>query len=884
MMRNYMYQLFLWLSLLWLAIAPCPAQTRGEAEAQQIGAAFLKRQGVLKSSARGEDLECVLRGGSEGAKKARENGGDSWFLFNTPKDAQGAFVLVSSEGNSEDAVLGYSLEERFNVTSLPAHVKAWLNEYTHTVELQRHGNALEKGLRSGTAIAPLLGNIQWDQLAPYNKFTPHWKGSDTQTPVGCVATAMGQIMRYHKWPARAKRHLVEYKPEGMNFTVRQYLGLHSYDWEQMPGMVTSQSPEGQQDAVARLLYEVGIASGMNYNIPENGGSGCHSSRVAEALLSYFNYSKRLYYTMRAFYTRQQWEAMVLKELQAGRPVYYAGSGKQGGHAFVCDGYDGEGRFHFNWGWSGMSNGYFSLQMLAPEGLGTGGGAGGFVTWHEVILGIEPNREDSPKRITPCFTLQGIEVQGKKQMPIEMPKADTVYLKVNYILSHTPVRDFDVDLSFGIFNLKGELVKQQFLGTLNETRIHTGANYDLFQQYGVKPFVLFTDLPDGQYTVEMLVREKGTEDWYRALMYQMLPRRLLVEVKDNNITVNREQGKHANIEVELISKEIPAETPTLLIVKVKNVGTGDYASEFHLLPNDQKFISQAIYSNVISLAAGEERILRIPIKRKETADGQDVLYFGYGPLAEAEWITSKSPFSLREDGEQVKLSFKLTGKVEMGERPQCQLTTTQSTVQQLEKLTFKVTLSATDSKPWGDQLLYKLMLNDSTVQIPATLVPLVLVSDQEPFTQSFSFEVPGFTPGVYTLVVGTYDANLEDHLGEFSGTSRIQFTIEPNPAYPEIQPIEPTEPPQNTVTPATSPSIIPINVFPNPWHQTLSITWAHQDEIMRVELYSPLGTLIEVFPTIGVNSLEIKGENIPSGIYILRIIGKEGNMQRIVVKQ
>ena len=33
------------------------------------------------------------------------------------------------------------------------------------------------------------------------------------------------------------------------------------------------------------------------------------------------------------------------------------------HAFICDGYDDNGLFHFNWGWSGSHNGFFAMSAL-----------------------------------------------------------------------------------------------------------------------------------------------------------------------------------------------------------------------------------------------------------------------------------------------------------------------------------------------------------------------------------------------------------------------------------------------------------------------------------------------------------------------------------------
>ena len=152
----------------------------------------------------------------------------------------------------------------------------------------------------------------------------------------------------------------------------------------MPNAVSSTNT-----AVATLMYHCGVSVDMNYNVSSQGGSGAQTLDVVNALKTYFGYSASVAGKYRSNYSDSQWKNLLKGELDAGRPMQYAGTGSGGGHSFVCDGYDNNEFFHFNWGWGGSSDGYFSVNALNPGSLGTGGGTGGFNTNQRVIIGIKP---------------------------------------------------------------------------------------------------------------------------------------------------------------------------------------------------------------------------------------------------------------------------------------------------------------------------------------------------------------------------------------------------------------------------------------------------------------------------------------------------------------
>lgn len=214
------------------------------------------------------------------------------------------------------------------------------------------GNLTRDNTRS---VNPLL-STKWNQGWPYNMYCP----SDADGPgghvyAGCVATAMGQVMKYWNWPVTGTGSHTYYAQDYGNQSAN--FGNTTYQWAQMPNAVHEAN-----DAVARLLYHCGISVDMMY-APD--GSGAYSADVVDAWIQYFRYNPALQQKSKYYYSSTVWEEMLRTELDNARPMYYSGHGPGGGHAFVCDGYQGTNYFHFNWGWSGSYDGYYYVSNLNP---------------------------------------------------------------------------------------------------------------------------------------------------------------------------------------------------------------------------------------------------------------------------------------------------------------------------------------------------------------------------------------------------------------------------------------------------------------------------------------------------------------------------------------
>ena len=276
---------------------------------------------------------------------AYESKGKELYVFNGSE----GFIIVSGEEAAEP-VLGYSDSGSFNPGSIPPQMKWLLEEYAAEIS-----HAAVHELKSAPQsrakvepVEPLLGEIAWDQLYPYNMYCPNYYGK-LQAATGCVATAMAQIMRFHCWPEKG-RGSNSYTP-----TVYPNIGeltadfsQSAYDWDKMlkrypsdPDQIAAENAE----AVGRFLYDCGVAVNMEYGHQ----SGALSEDWCPALVDYFSYTPSVAHREKAYYSRTAWDEIIISELRAGRPVYAAGFTSEGGHAFVFDGCDADGLIHVNWG-------------------------------------------------------------------------------------------------------------------------------------------------------------------------------------------------------------------------------------------------------------------------------------------------------------------------------------------------------------------------------------------------------------------------------------------------------------------------------------------------------------------------------------------------------
>lgn len=304
----------------------------------------------------------------------QQDGTSAVYVFNYDK----GFVVVAGDDISMP-ILGYSEEGAFDVDNIPDGLNYYLHHYLRQIEFGRQNglNADEEAsmeweklekegmprISNEMKVVNPLVTLSWDQSYPYNYFCPsHYSGPGGHCYAGCVATAMSMVMKYWNWPDRGTGTHT-YTPEGFPEQTVNFENA-SYAWNNMPNSLGYNSPSAQIQAVGLLMYHCGVSVDMQYGY---GSSGAFSQDVPAAISTYFKYTEHTRHVFRDNYTKTEWENMLMANLDQGFPAYYSGSDSEGGHAFVCAGYDANRRFFFNWGWSGSGNGFFYIDALNVMG-------------------------------------------------------------------------------------------------------------------------------------------------------------------------------------------------------------------------------------------------------------------------------------------------------------------------------------------------------------------------------------------------------------------------------------------------------------------------------------------------------------------------------------
>lgn len=325
------------------------------------------------------------------------NGITTYYVFNF---TGGGFVVVSAD-DAAIPILAESDQGFVEESITSPEARYWFENYSkeiaeiiaskadNTETAAQWNQILNNEIKAPVAdVAPLL-TTTWDQGTNYNTYCPlDAAGPNGRVYVGCVATTMGQIMKYYNFPA---------KGVGSHSYVHDTYGLQSadfgaidYNFAAMGNTATSSSFQ----EIATLLYHAGVSVNMGYGTAE--GSGAFSEDVPYAMSNYFNYDnstiKQAFYSD---YTSTTWKTFLKSELDARRPLYYSGQSDAGGHAWVCDGYrNSDGKFHMNWGWLGVSDGYYAIGALNPTGSSYK-----FNSDNAVIYGIKPGNPDLIVRFT-----------------------------------------------------------------------------------------------------------------------------------------------------------------------------------------------------------------------------------------------------------------------------------------------------------------------------------------------------------------------------------------------------------------------------------------------------------------------------------------------------
>ena len=337
---------------LLLGITALQAKPVDVSRAQHLGRNFIQHKVMFAKNAVNDlDLAYTYRA---------ESGLATAYVFNF----DGGFVIMAADDCSSP-ILGYSDQGNFDYETAPDGLRFMLGEISRGIETMveqggtaygdiicRWKNIEAYGMmhpdRNFPVVGPLV-QLKWDQGSPYNMYAPGG------CPTGCVATAMAQLMKYWEWPTMGTGEH-SYFAQGYGEQYANF-GATTYDWDNMIESYYSNATQEQKVAVATLMYHCGVSVNMMY-APD--GSGAFSDDVPGAINTYFSYSDQSTHIAKAGHSYDEWIALLKSNIDQQIPLYYSGQSSEGGHAFVCDGYDNDDLFYFNWGWGGSANGYFLI--------------------------------------------------------------------------------------------------------------------------------------------------------------------------------------------------------------------------------------------------------------------------------------------------------------------------------------------------------------------------------------------------------------------------------------------------------------------------------------------------------------------------------------------
>lgn len=551
------------------------------------------------------------------SKRVKSVSGEVPAYYVFPNGEGKGFTVVSGDDRLPE-VVGYSDKGTYDEENLPSNYVGFMKAYEEMVGQLDNGDsrasasiAEAKALRSSgyqqPTIAPLLGNIQWNQMTPYNNMCPKYNGTN-RSVTGCVATAMAQVMMYYQYPKTLQANIPAYVSHTNHLSIPQVNQGETYDWANMLPQYASYEPlnytDAQATAVAKLMYHCGVACEMDYG-PSSGAN------VTPAILStYFGYDSDLMQDLnRDAFTLAEWSQIMDKELSVKRPILYSGRSSDGGHEFICDGTDGYGLYHINWGWGGYQDGYFDVTILNPDkgGAGSGSAPDGYNQYCSMIVGIAP---DNGKVDEPLVDVAPVVMIGNGnsslgfQMSTRNKVTDTFGVITNNLLSNQSAKDFTGYFAYGIQQADGTY--KPLSNSRSISIKHPKADGSTYRQ-SIRLLQFDYAFPVGKTTLYGLY-STDNKKWEKCAYVYMVP--FVVEAKERTISVATPLSADIVAQDELLSEQDntlmltvsnDADFEHLGIIKV-------YTSTTNEKPSDP---SEQIYFTILSKSSSTREVSVTP---------------------------------------------------------------------------------------------------------------------------------------------------------------------------------------------------------------------------------------------------------------------------------
>lgn len=472
-MKRLLHIQFLLVLLLALGYSPLQAKRITQWQAQQQAYSFWGKQMPQKAKAK-----------SRTATTASPS--DAYYVFNN--DA-GGFVIIAGD-DAVTPVLGYTSTGSFDAENLPDGLKDLLKSYERQIAaLGDNYVANQTATRAAFTGEKLLNTAKWNQMAPFNKYTPK------NYVTGCVATAGAIVMKHHGYPAKGTgSHSYTWNGKTISADFE-----HNYDWASMPA--DNGTNGADFDGVARLMADLGVAVEMQYN---KDGSGAYIGNLVTALQKYYGYSKLSHLMAIEDVGAEAWNGRLREEIDANRPVLYAASDPAGGgHAFVIDGYKDES-FSVNWGWGGYCDGFYQIGALNPESAGKPMGDK-YNVGQSAVFGMEPS--DGTEKISSLGFLTN--VGGLKMLNMNITDVKKGQNGVIFCapIGNTGDQPYTGEAAVALMNAKGEM--REIVSSSSQTfnNLSRGSYYP----YLSFSFVSTVDAEPGDY-LAIVAKEKGSSEY------------------------------------------------------------------------------------------------------------------------------------------------------------------------------------------------------------------------------------------------------------------------------------------------------------------------------------------------------------------------------------
>ena len=540
-----------------------------------------------------------------------------FYVFNIGTD--GGFVIVSGDDRTPE-ILGYSDAGRFDAQNIPTNMRAFLQGYADEIaHMPETATAASRGVgqkraAARSSISPLV-TTRWNQRAPYYNSTPTISGNHAVT--GCVATAMAQLMNYHKYPTAPTTDIPGYTPTGDNAGPSvSTLSSTTFTWDLMHNEYDKNDVSSAAAEVAKLMKYCGASVEMNYGASS---SGAVTSKIVYALTHYFDYDAGAKYVERTSYGYADWIDLIYNELAAGRPMVFGGQSTGGGHAFVCDGYDTDDFFHINWGWGGLSDGYFRLANLAPDTQGTGGSSSsdGYNLELGATIGVQRNigtLSDDSK-----LTVRDMKIMINVVNGSAVTANSATYTRSNTSSNFQSPNNY-LGVSSKFWNYTGSTQSFAYGWRLQKDGVaimehvaSEGTSINNNSAKGPGQTIAFgAGLENGTYQIVAICKPSGSETWVECIDADKYYIEAVID--GLNLTMNVVRPADYNLSVTSVSgtEGLTFAMPQDVTVTISNTGEGDFHGDVTLSFMNGNTIYQKIGGSVLDIPAGSSRDMTVSV--------------------------------------------------------------------------------------------------------------------------------------------------------------------------------------------------------------------------------------------------------------------------------